>query len=542
MSLETKVFITDPSDFGFSAQDMAMAASVRSRSKKSMKELTAKVLEEGSDKFMETYYIPYGNNGQPGTIPGHGSICQSGSFTFELEGISMLAALAFEDHALFNGQESSTRYISWEEGDFVMPMVHEKDKAEAKEIIETWFKIYKTVYDGYLKHLQETQEKPEDLDQKTFDKALKAAAFDKASGYIPAAAKTNVSWHTHIDNANTQIQRLKSFPLNELRVLAGKAEEVIAERYPNSAKRALPEGHREYLDKYAVDLNYSEISTQMANAKDSQFVVDAHAETFVSCSLEDTGLQETYSSNLLVSQNTEELLLHRPKYMYPPQILKTIGYIQFHGCIDLASFRDLHRHRDGNIPMPFLYHKFGLHSWYQKDLPPRVMIDTFDLIQKQFERLAELQRRNPFEAQYCMPLALRVPFEGNWQVPQIYYIAEKRSGHDCREPLRKVAQLIGKKMKDLWPEAANYTNFEDEKPYYYERGKADIYKVGPNGEKIALSEEAEVATDESNLQEGAAHEDYALAELGGMHPDDGISDLDDDRIGDDADDIVSDPS
>lgn len=486
--MNTDVFITDPVDHGLDAEQQCMLSSLRSRSTKSNRELLKQVKEKGSADFMKQYYLGYGSKGVPGTLPGHGSICQSGSTTVELEGISMLSALAFEDHPLFNGQESSTRYIDFSDPQYVVPKVIDKDLPAAHQIISKWFELYRIVYDGYYAKLLEENEKPDDLDQKTFNRALRAAAFDKASGFLPAATKTNVSWHTQLDNANTQIHNLQQHPMSETRDLAHSAQKAMAKRYPNSVKQALPEGHAEYLRKYSTQIHYSEISMQLAYAQDSDFAIGQKAEDVVTWSLDKDQAKETYSSNILVSENTEELLMNLPKYMYAPSTLKGMGYIQLHGCLDLASFRDLHRHRDGNIPIPYLANKFGMHSWYMKDMPDDVNLKLALEVPKLFEMIAEVQHRNPYEGQLLLPLGLRVPVELNWQIPQLMYVCNLRSGHACREPLRRFVQNIGMLFDRLFVNAETNFNYEPGKPYYYERGNQTIMKVNADGTQEDISE------------------------------------------------------
>lgn len=487
MTTLSKVFVTDPVDHGLSAEHMCMLSSKRSRSMDSVNVMLDEVIEKGPEKFLKTYYLGYGNGGKAGSLPGHGSICQSGSTTVEIENVSMLAAVAFEDHGLFRGQECSTRYIKMGERNYVMPHVPEKHKPKFDQIINSWYDLYELVFQDVYNQLKETQEKPEGASDVVFDKALRAAALDKASGFLPCATKTSLSWHTDLDNANTQVQLLKSYPLQEVRTLAGMAQKSLMERYQNSIKEELPEGHREYYDKYCGYIFYSEISTQASMDANSDIIIGEPAEHNMAWSLDKSASSETYSSNLIVSENTEELLMEAPKYMYLPNSLKNMGYVQTHGCLDFASFRDLHRHRDGNIPVPYLSAKHGIHSWYLKGLTAITAYDVSNKVNQLLADIKDLQRTNPYEAQYLMPMAIRVPVEMNCQIPQFKYIAELRSGHACREPLRMFAQLMASKLKTSFPNMALYANMEPAEPYFYERGNQDIRKVNENGEIVSVS-------------------------------------------------------
>ncbi|MBP9828132.1 hypothetical protein KBC55_03165, partial [Patescibacteria group bacterium] len=76
---------------GFSPEDSAMLQALYSRDPKSVLTHVSKVLESGSGKFMERYYVGYN----------HKSIGDCGSTTVCVEGISMLAAKALQDWRLY---------------------------------------------------------------------------------------------------------------------------------------------------------------------------------------------------------------------------------------------------------------------------------------------------------------------------------------------------------------------------------------------------------------------------------------------------------
>lgn len=86
-------------------------------------------------KALASYYIGYS----------HASIGDCGSTTIFIENVSHFVAKAIQDNPLYNGQESSTRYINYANQPYVVPKLgiptHE---AEIDAIIKTWFDIYHT--------------------------------------------------------------------------------------------------------------------------------------------------------------------------------------------------------------------------------------------------------------------------------------------------------------------------------------------------------------------------------------------------------------
>ncbi|HEX2614904.1 MAG TPA: hypothetical protein VHL10_05375, partial [Nitrososphaera sp.] len=101
----------------------AMLQALHSRSIGGIDSHFLKLEKRGAKEFMETYYVGYGDK----------SIGDCGTVTVFIEGVSMLAAKAIQDSQLYNGQESSTRYI-----DFSMqPFADPSNSLVGKNILES---------------------------------------------------------------------------------------------------------------------------------------------------------------------------------------------------------------------------------------------------------------------------------------------------------------------------------------------------------------------------------------------------------------------
>src|SRR3990172_7428114 len=96
-----------------SPEDLAMLQALYSRSAASVMDHLEKVKATGSGKFMSQFYVGYG----------HKSIADCGSTTMFIEGVSLLAAKALQDWALYCGQETSTRYIEMSRQPILYPFV-----------------------------------------------------------------------------------------------------------------------------------------------------------------------------------------------------------------------------------------------------------------------------------------------------------------------------------------------------------------------------------------------------------------------------------
>src|SRR5207253_5977813 len=119
-----QIFIIDD----LSPEDLAMLQALYSRSGESVVNHLEKVRKSGSGKFMQKFYVGYG----------HKSIADCGTTTLFLENVSLLAAKAVQDWALYSGQETSTRYIDMSKRDIVDPV----DTPAAREILADWMRFY----------------------------------------------------------------------------------------------------------------------------------------------------------------------------------------------------------------------------------------------------------------------------------------------------------------------------------------------------------------------------------------------------------------
>ena len=180
-----------------------------------------KVLEEkGAENFMERFYVGYG----------HKSIGDCGSATVFVEGISMLAAKAIQDWRLYSGQEASTRYVDFSEQNFIDP----SNTAEGKEILENWRKFYLDSQEPVREHLKKQFPKKDKEDQKLYDKAIIARAFDITRSFLPAGATTNVAWRMNFRQFADELMLLRHHPLQEVKDIAKKTEEALKDMYPSS--------------------------------------------------------------------------------------------------------------------------------------------------------------------------------------------------------------------------------------------------------------------------------------------------------------------
>ena len=213
----------------FPPEDIAMLQALYSRDPRTVRTHLERVKEAGPGKFMEKFYVGYG----------HKSIGDCGSTTLFIEGISMLGAKAIQDWPLYNGQESSTRYLDFSKMNIANPLGTKK--AEAIQL--KWMKLYNEalgvlIKDLTIKHPIKEGEKPE-----VYGKAIKARAFDISRCLLPAGMTTMVAWHTNLRQAADHLKNLRHHPLQEVKDVAAQMIDSLKEKYPNSF------GHKQYEDE-----------------------------------------------------------------------------------------------------------------------------------------------------------------------------------------------------------------------------------------------------------------------------------------------------
>jgi thymidylate synthase ThyX len=303
-----------------------------------------KVKEVGPEKFMAQYYVGYG----------HRSIGDCGSTTICAENVSMLCAKAIQQWALYSGQEASTRYIDMRKQEILNPL---KNKA-GQEIQDEWMKIYNKMIEVLPPYLKEKYPIRENENPKVYERAINAKAFDIARSLLPAGATTYVGWHTNLRQAADHLQDLRNHPLEEVRSVADEIAGKLHNKYSSSGFDIRYEKTEKYISDYMKKHTYLE---PKALSKDKKF-------------------KTTKTINTKSVNEFKKILIERPEKAELPTFLKRFGTFTFQFLLDFGSFRDLQRHRSGNILMPPLTTKHGFNVWYLEQIPEKYRREVERLI------------------------------------------------------------------------------------------------------------------------------------------------------------------
>ncbi len=312
----------------FNPEDTAMLQALYSRSPESVEKHTEKVKKTGSGKFMETFYIGYG----------HASIADCGSTTLFIEGLSILADKAIQDWPLYCGQETSTRYTDMTKQSIIDPL----NTKESQQILKNWLDFYKSSLGPMREYLQQRYPRKAGQEDKIYERAIKARAFDILRSFLPAGITTQLSWHTNLRQAYDKITWLRAYPLPEVQQIASNLEQILKEHYPHSFCQPVDEAAENYR-RHILTHNYYYNPDQVVNFRFTTNIKDQDLEKW------------SYA------------LTNRPPKTSLPYFLSELGQCTFEFLLDYGSFRDIQRHRHGVCRIPLLTSQYGFEPWYLEE-------------------------------------------------------------------------------------------------------------------------------------------------------------------------------
>ncbi len=211
---QTEVFAVHGAD----PEILAFAMAKYSRSALSMRESLAEISFQRAEQFLNTFYFQYG----------HRSIADLAHIAFAVERLSLLAAIVLVDEPRWDGQERSTRYQNFLKSGWYIPDFG-PDQASAQlysQTIDNLFAVYQRVSTAVLDLIRCRVPRPENLKPESYERTLRARAFDVARYLLPLATNTSLGQIVSARTLETQVSRLLSHPAAEVRLLGEKLREA----------------------------------------------------------------------------------------------------------------------------------------------------------------------------------------------------------------------------------------------------------------------------------------------------------------------------
>jgi len=211
---QTDVFAVHGAD----PEVLAYAMAKYSRSALSMRESLAEISAQRAEQFLNTFYFQYG----------HRSIADLAHIAFAVERLSLLAAIVLVDEQRWDGQERSTRYQNFMKSGWYFPGFGE-DSASAELYTNTvrgLFAAYDRTTAAVLDALRKRVARPESMKPEAYERTLRARAFDVARYLLPLATNTSLGQIVNARTLETQVSRLLSHPMAEVRELGAKLRDA----------------------------------------------------------------------------------------------------------------------------------------------------------------------------------------------------------------------------------------------------------------------------------------------------------------------------
>jgi thymidylate synthase ThyX len=490
--------------YGVEPEIQAYAMAKYSRSALSMKESLREINSQKAEKFLNTFYFQYG----------HRSIADLAHIALAIERLSILAAIELADEQRWDGQERSTRYQDFKKSGYYTPDFGDDDDARRlyRETLDFLFVEYEALSGHMTQHLISLVPKPADMKQETYERTLKARAFDITRYLLPLATNTSLGEIVNARTLEMQVAHLLSHTHKEVRQLGqslkkaatAAAYNVNAESLKNLVEqiRAVnaelgARAERELLHEVRVaptlvkyaDPNPYEIETRRELRQAARELM-AHEQLAPSKAivdlLDDEPLEVELATTLLYEhchfsyrqirqavqvageRRRREIidlgLRHRGKHDEVLRAFRAGQQFRFDILMDSGGFRDMHRHRRCIQVMQQSTTQHGYEMLL--DLEDAGVRGRFEAAMRRAQSTVEAlaSRKSPEaeeNSQYAIPLAFKKRALFKMDFAEAVYISELRTTPAGHASYRNVAYAMYEAVARKYPALAKYFRVHD---------------------------------------------------------------------------------
>ena len=491
---------------GAEPEVLAYAMAKYSRSALTMRESLTEISSQRAEQFLNTFYFQYG----------HRSIADLAHIPLAIERLSLLAAISLVDEARWDGQERSTRYQDFRRSGWYTPQLGSAERERYTAAIDGLFRAYDDLSAGMLAALKDRIPRPEAMKPESYERTLKARAFDAARYLLPLATNTSLGQIVNARTLESQVSRLLSSPFGEIRdlgvklrgaasqpawnvgrdrleQLAGEGSvpaeataEILNELMP--AVRAAPT-----LVKYAERNEYTVRSRdELAQAaRELMKGAPIYPAPLVDLLDDDEDLEIEIATSLLyphchysyrqlrgataslTEARRNELLrigaAHRGRFDELLRAFQAGHGFRFDILMDIGGFRDMHRHRRC---IQLIQEFSDLHGYDEPTCPGQPGLEEAGLggtytaaMSSAYNSFRALRDSGEPEAaqsaQYLLPLGTRCRALFKMDFAEALYIAELRSGIAGHFSYRRVAWEMYRAVAARHPALAGLFRIQD---------------------------------------------------------------------------------
>jgi thymidylate synthase ThyX len=497
---KTEVFAVHGAD----PEVLAYAMAKYSRSALSMRDSLKEISSQRAEQFLNTFYFQYG----------HRSIADLAHVAFAIERLSLLAAIVLVDEQRWDGQERSTRYQNFRKSGWYMPDFGSNQQAATlfRENIEGLFAAYHELAEGILDSLKGSVPRPAEMKPESYERTLRARAFDVARYLLPLATNTSLGQIVNARTLETQVSRLLSSPYAEIRQLGEKLrvaatgaawnvhgdelvklQQEIAALDPALGERAAALLTREVrtaptLVKYAAPNEYEIATRRELRQAAAELLANEPIDPAPSVDLvdHDESLEVELATTLLygachypyrqirrrVAAFSEarigEIIAlgtgHRGKHDELLREFASGKALKFDILMDIGGFRDMHRHRRCNqvlqnftsahgFEIPEGLAEAGLQQRYES-----AMLDAHAACATLAKGVAPEYQTS---VDYLLPLGTRTRALFKMDFAEAVYISEIRTQPQGHFSYRRIAWEMYEAVRRQHPSLAQYFRVTD---------------------------------------------------------------------------------
>jgi thymidylate synthase ThyX len=506
---QTDVFAVHGAD----PEVLAYAMAKYSRSALSMRESLAEINAQRAEQFLNTFYFQYG----------HRSIADLAHIALAIERLSLLAAIVLVDEQRWDGQERSTRYQNFlKSGWFFPDFGGDSGSAELyTSTVRGLFAAYDRTTAAVLDALRRRVARPDGIKPEAYERTLRARAFDIARYLLPLATNTSLGQIVNARTLETQVSRLLSHPIAEIRELGCKLREAATGPAWNVGAKVGAEfveklnGVDPGLAAEAANLLTREVRTAPTLVKyavPNQYLIQTRAEleqvareVLADIPIADSplvdlverteSLEAELAATLMywasdhpyrqvrdvvvglpgsrVSEIIEAGLRHRGRHDEALRAFHAGAALRFDIRMDIGGFRDMHRHRRTTQIKQGFTPKLGYETPTVSDLGPEVNLlaeaglladyqATVEAAHAASARIAACSgQENALSALYVLPLATRVRCLFKMDFAEAQYISELRSAPAGHFSYRRVAWEMFLALERQHPSLAKHIRATD---------------------------------------------------------------------------------
>jgi len=498
---------------GADPEVLAYAMAKYSRSALSMRESLSEISSQRAEQFLNTFYFQYG----------HRSIADLAHIAFAVERLSLLAAIVLVDEQRWDGQERSTRYQNFLKSGWYFPEfgAHTAEADLYAKTVTNLFDTYQRTTAAVLDLLIRRIPRPESLKPDAFERTLKARAFDVARYLLPLATNTSLGQIVNARTLETQVSRLLSHPMAEVRDLGAKLREAAT----GPAWNVNAQAARTFVDKLSAQsaelaaeaeaLFTREVRTAptlVKYAQPSEYLIQTRSELEQAAAEVLAGLPIAPAPVVDLVERTETLevelaatliywgsdysyrqvrdvvaqlpearineiielgLRHRGRHDEALRAFHAGAALRFDILMDIGGFRDMHRHRRVTQIKQGFTALHGYETPGSADLGGNIDIlaeagilnDYQSSINSSYAAGAQIANSTAPEAAqsalYLLPLATRVRCLFKMDFAEAQYISELRSAPAGHFSYRRVAWEMYLALERQHPSLAKHIRVTD---------------------------------------------------------------------------------